>query len=65
MIRHSMTSVTKMAIQHLNQGQVPIKIQWQWPGTYGEQKFVIVLGGLHIKMAAWKVLGNWLENVAG
>ena len=73
MIRHSM-SVTKMAIQHLNQGQVPVitydqppfalakSIQWQWPETYGEQKFVIVLGGLHIEMAAWKVLGNWLEN---
>ena len=73
MIRHSM-SVTKMAIQHLKQGQVPVitydqplfalatSIQWQWPETYGEQKFVIVLGGLHIEMVVWKVLGNWLEN---
>ena len=37
-------------------------IQWQWPEKYGEQQFVIVLGGLHIEMAAWKVVGNWLEN---
>eukprot|EP00112_Aurelia_sp_Birch-Aquarium-sp1_P025733 Seg873.8 transcript_id=Seg873.8/GoldUCD/mRNA.D3Y31 product="hypothetical protein" protein_id=Seg873.8/GoldUCD/D3Y31 len=73
MIRHSM-SVTKMAIQHLNQDQVPVitydqplfalakLIQWQWPETYGEQKLVIILGGLHIEMAAWKAVGNWLEN---
>eukprot|EP00794_Sanderia_malayensis_P001833 gene1833-2057_t len=62
MIRHSM-SVTKMAVQHLNQGQVPVitydqplfalvkSIQWQWPDTYGEQKFVIVLDDSLIKVS--------------
>ena len=63
-----------MAIQHLNQGPVPVitydqplfalakLIWWQWPEKYGEQKFAILLGGLHIEMAAQKVLGKWLEN---
>eukprot|EP00794_Sanderia_malayensis_P001933 gene1933-2197_t len=62
MIRHSM-NVTKMAVQHLNQGQVPVitydqplfalvkSIQWQWPDTYGEQKFVIVLDDSLIKVS--------------
>ena len=28
---------------------------------YGEDKFVIMFGGLHIEMAAFKVHGKWLE----
>ena len=34
-------------------------IQCQWPEKYGEQTFVIVLAYWD---AAWKVVGNWLEN---
>jgi len=26
-------------------------IQWKWPDTYGENKFVAIFGGLHIEMA--------------
>jgi len=37
-------------------------IQWNWPSNYGEEQFVILLGGLHIEMAALKVLGDWLED---
>lgn len=33
------------------------KIQWQWPETQGEKNFVVVLGGLHIEMTAWRTLG--------
>ena len=29
---------------------------------YGEEKFVVVLGGLHIEMSAFKLLGDWLED---
>ena len=29
---------------------------------YDEDKFVIMLGGLHIHMAALKTLGNWLKE---
>ena len=29
---------------------------------YGEDKFVILLGGLHTEMIAFKVLGHWLQG---
>ena len=32
------------------------KIQWTWPEHYGENHIVIVLGGLHVEMAALKVI---------
>ena len=37
-------------------------IQWISPNSYGEDLYVIMLGGLHIVMAAWKALGKWLDN---
>ena len=73
MILHSM-NVIKSAVQHLNPRQAPVitldqplyaiakQIQWNWPASHGEDKFVIMLGGLHIEMAAFKVLGNWLDG---
>ncbi len=73
MIRHSMT-VVKKAVNKLNPGQIPVvtldqplyaiakQIQWCWPADFGEDKFLIMLGGLHIEMATLKVLGNWLED---
>ena len=73
MIRHSMT-VVKKVVNELNPGQIPVvtldqplyaiakQIQWCWPADFGEDKFVIMLGGLHIEMAILKVLGNWLED---
>ena len=72
MIQHSM-NVIKKATQHLNPGQVPViavdqplytvakKIHWNWPQSHGEQRFVFILGGLHIEMASLSVLGDWLE----
>ena len=38
------------------------QIQWKWPEEYGEEKFVILFGGLHIEMAALKTLGDWLQG---
>lgn len=38
------------------------QIQWTWPDIYGEDKFILVLGGLHIEMAMVNVLGDWLEG---
>jgi hypothetical protein len=73
MIRHAM-GIVDAAIKYLNPGQTPViamdqplfalakKIQWRLPGTYGEDKFVVLMGGLHIEMAALKVLGHWLEG---
>ena len=65
MIKHSMNMINS-AVQHLNPGQAPViafdqplfalakQIQWRWPEQYGEDKFVIMFGGLHIEMAALK-----------
>ncbi|XP_078492496.1 uncharacterized protein LOC144748319 [Ciona intestinalis] len=73
MIRHSL-NVIKQAVAHLNGRQSPVvafdqplyaiakRIQWQWPEKYGVGKFVIMMGGLHIEMAALKAIGNWLED---
>ena len=38
------------------------QIQWQWPNLYGEDKFVIMFGGLHIEMAALKSIGTLLQS---
>ncbi len=63
-------NVVKAAVEHLNPGQTPVltmdqplyaiakQIQWNWPDTHGEEKYVIVFGGLHIEMAALKALGE-------
>ena len=73
MIRHSMDIVSN-AVFHLNPGQTPVltfdqplfalakQIQWMWPDTYGEQKMVVMFGGLHIEMAALKTLGDLLHG---
>ena len=73
MMRHSMM-VIKKSVDFVNPGQTPVitadqplyallkQSQWTWPDQYGEDKFVIVLGGLHQEMAAYKVLGHWLKD---
>jgi len=38
------------------------QIQWKWPEKYGNEKFVAMLGGLYIEMAALKTIGDWLDN---
>ena len=74
MIRHSM-DIIKKSVNNLNPGQIPVftvdqplyaiakRIQWNWPDTHGEEHFVVVLGGLHIEMAAMKVAGDWLQSI--
>ena len=37
------------------------KVRWKWPLDYGEDKFVIMFGGLHIELAALKTLGDLLK----
>ena len=73
MIKHSM-DVIASAVQHINPGQTPViafdqplfaiakEIQWKWPNKYGEDKFVILFGGLHIELAALKTAGDWLAG---
>ena len=38
------------------------QIQLKWPNDYGEDKFVVMFGGLHIEMAALKTVGDWLKG---
>ena len=73
MVKHGM-DVQKQTIQYLNPGQIPVTtfdqplfalakiVQWKWPDAYGEQKFVVMLGGLHTEMALWNTLGDVLES---
>ena len=37
-------------------------IQLKWPEMYGEDKFFVMFGSLHIKMAALSTLGDWLQS---
>ena len=72
-ILHAMNTVAS-SVEFLNPGQTPVimcnqplyaitkKIQWQWPETKGERNFVVVLGGLHIEMTAWRTLGDLLDR---
>ena len=73
MIRHSM-NVVKKAVTVVNPRQFPViacdqplfkiakQFQWMWPEEYGEESFVIMLGGRHINMALLKVLGDLLDG---
>ena len=67
-------TVIRDAVEFLNPGQIPVlacdqllfaivkNIQWTYPNEFKEHKYVIMFGGLHIEMAAWKVAGTWLED---
>lgn len=73
MIRHSMDIIMN-SVKHLNENQSPViafdqplfaiakQIQWKWPEIYGEDKLIIMFGGLPIKLAALKTIGDWLEG---
>ena len=73
MVKHGMNLIQK-ATEHVNHGQVPVitvdqplyaitkKIQWTWPFKYGEGKFVVMLGGLHIEMSLLRLIGDWLDG---
>ena len=73
MIKHGM-DVLKQAITFLNPPQIPVialdqplfalakMVQWKWPESYGEQKYVVMFGGLHLEMALWNTLGDFLGS---
>lgn len=72
MVKHGM-NVLYEAIQFLNPGQLPVIaldaplyalakfVQWHWPHTHGEDQYVVMFGDLHVEMAVWKTLGDYLE----
>ena len=73
MIRHGMELVKKTT-EHLNPHQVPVLVvdqplydltkimQWTFHDIFGEDKFVVMLGGLHIEMALWSTMGDLLRG---
>jgi hypothetical protein len=81
MVKHGMRLIQEIT-QHLNFDQTPVltvdqplyaigkKIQWTFPNEFGSDRFVLMMGGLHIEMALWKILGDllngsgWAEVVA-
>ena len=68
MVAHCMR-VIKTTIHSINPGQAPVitgdqpvydlmkQVQWQFPNEFGEDKFVIMMGGLHLEMAMLSVIG--------
>jgi len=38
------------------------QIQWNSPELFGEDKYVVMMGPLHIEMAGLKMLGDLLEG---
>ncbi|KAH3751271.1 hypothetical protein DPMN_185824 [Dreissena polymorpha] len=73
MIKHGM-DVIKQAMQYKNPFQTPVstldqplyaiakQIHWLLPEEYGERKYFIMMGGLHIEMAFFNVLVDWLYD---
>ena len=72
MIAHA-TNVISLAAKHLNPSQIPAvafdqplfalakQIQWSGGGVaYDGSHVVVMLGGLHIEMAAFQALGKWV-----
>lgn len=73
MMAHALNIIAGI-VQHLNPGQIPFatmdqplyavgkQLQWDFPETFGEDKFVLILGGLHTEMAIMKCIGDWLNE---
>ena len=73
MVRDSL-DVIKKVTELVYPGQAPLaamdqplfalakNIQWKWPSVYGESKFVIMYGGMHIESAALETVGHLLES---
>ena len=66
--------IIKTITDYLNPGQIPViandqplfalskYVQWRWPETHGERMFVVMFGSLHIEMALWNAIGDFLEG---
>jgi len=73
MIKHGM-NVVRQSTEFLNPMQIPViamdaplfalakYIQWKWPDTHGECKFVVMFGGLHVELAVYKTIGDYLTG---
>jgi len=71
---HTPFTVVEAAVEHLNPGQTPVitfdqplfalakQIQWHHSERFGEDRFLVMVGGLHMEMAVLRLLGNWLDG---
>ncbi len=73
MILHAI-HIISTAVRHLNPGQIPVvvvdqllyaiakQLQWSWPESHGEEKVVMMMGGLTIEMNWLKLLEDWIDG---
>jgi len=73
MMKHTLLVIPK-AVSFLHANQVPVvlydqplyalakQVQWHCPEMFGEAKFVIMMGGLHVEMATLRMIGHWLDG---
>jgi hypothetical protein len=73
MVRHTIDIISKV-YEKLRLDQVPIitsdqpvyaiskQVQWLYPEKYGEDKYLMMMGPLHIEMAFAAAIGDWLES---
>ena len=71
MVKHGLDILIKIT-KYLNPEQLSIMacdcpifaqcklIQWRWPDLYGEDKLIIMFGGLHMDKALWNTVGDLL-----
>ena len=69
--------IIRMTAEFLNSGKTPVmmvdqplytlskQIQWLFPAEYGEEEFVVLLGGLHLEKASLKLIGHLLRGTGG
>ena len=72
MVKHGM-EIIKETIDFFNPGQVPVmacdcpvfevarQLQCKFPESFGEDKFTVMFGGVHLEKGLWNALGNLLE----
>jgi len=65
-IKHITTTVNGCQVAVITADQpvyaVAKYVQWKYPDLYGENKIVLMMGGLHIEMAVQNLIGKWLSG---
>ena len=73
MVFHAM-KVAEQAVTFLNPGQTPVmamdqplsalakQLQWKYRDDVGEEKYVIMMGGLHLEMGMYRIIGQYLSG---
>ena len=73
MVKHAMDILLSI-VEFCNPGQIPVmaidlpiyaigkQVQWVYPMLYGEDKFTLLLGGIHSEMASWSMIGRLLTD---